>query len=86
MEMDSEAEAATSSRVDEQQTGSFGREVLAGEELLEMAKVRLTSALELLSGGSVDCLLDASPAGASLLAHDAGEALQALFERRVSDA
>ena len=52
--------------------------------LIETARERLRGALELLGERGEVGVLDESVVGAGILAHDAGELLEALFELRLS--
>ena len=51
--------------------------------LIETARERLRGALELLGEQGEVGVLDESVVGAGILAHDAGELLEALFELRL---
>ena len=53
-------------------------------ELLVAARKRLRSALEMLGTVGDMALLDESIAGAGILAHDAGDVLEVLFELRLA--
>jgi len=53
-------------------------------ELLMAARKRLRSALEMLGDVGDSALLDESIAGAGILAHDAGDVLEVLFELRLA--
>ncbi len=54
--------------------------------LLEAARERLRSALEMLGSRGEETVLDESITGAGILAHDAGDVLEALFELRLAKA
>jgi len=56
------------------------------DEVMVMARKRLRLALEMLGPGAADSVLDESLTGAGILAHDTGDLLEVLFERRVSEA
>ena len=54
--------------------------------LLVTARKRLQSALDLLGTGDETTVLDEAITGAGILAHDAGDVLEALFELRLESA
>ena len=56
------------------------------DEVMVMARERLRLALEMLGSAGADAVLDESLTGAGILAHDTGDLLEVLFERRVSEA
>lgn len=56
---------------------------MSATALLVAARERLRSALELLGTGDETTVLDEAIAGAGILAHDAGDVLEALFELRL---
>mgnify|MGYP001315762335 CR=1 FL=1 len=59
---------------------------MSATDLLVAARERLRSALELLGTGDETAVLDEAITGAGILAHDAGDVLEALFELRLESA
>jgi len=51
--------------------------------LLDRARERLAAAMKLLGTQSDEAVLDETVVGAGILAHDAGDLLESLFEMRV---
>lgn len=57
--------------------------VRSDDEVLAMARKRLRLALEMLGDKGAETVLDDSLTGAGVLARDAGDLLEVLFERRL---
>ena len=66
------------------ETGEVTR--MSETALLVAARQRLRSALEMLGTGDETTVLDEAITGAGILAHDAGDVLEALFELRLESA